>query len=256
MNTLERAGYLAHARTIGYHTHLRRARETIRETLALCARPFVAFSAGKDSSVLLWLVAEAQPTITARILTGGETRILYPNLDACLAWWRKHWPRLDLCEICIDHVFAPAWETVGFWEQYESFTDEWERYLRPTDADGIFLGLRAAESPTRRRSLRQRCLGTSYALYRYQTGTRVGVLRAAPLDAWTDQDVAAFITQYNLPLLDVYTAHGLQQRSHNRLGRTSMRCGQLHELRLRDPAGYARLIARFPELLDMERHVT
>ncbi len=156
MRPVERAAYLAHARTAGYLARLERARATIRYALGLCQRPFVGFSAGKDSSAMLWLVAEAWPSATALILTGGETRILYPSLDAILLWWRQQWPALDLREIHVDHVFGGGWEQASWQEQYDSFIGEWDRYLHASgDYDGAFIGLREEESNKRRIALRR-----------------------------------------------------------------------------------------------------
>lgn len=251
MRALERAGYLAHLTTAAYGRRLERAKETIREGLARCQAPYVAFSGGKDSCALLLLVLEQWPDAWARILTGGETRLLLGNLDDVLDWFRARYPRLRLEEIHVDHVFADGWREVGFWEQYETFRGEWRRYLLPGGADGVFTGLRAEESNARRIALGKREPGTRLALWRYRadsTNNVAGLLRICPLDRWTVEDVGALLAAHDAPLLAPYTGGGLEARTHGRLGRTSMRMGQLEELRSRDPAAYNRIVARFPEL--------
>lgn len=251
MRAIERAGYLAHGATPGYAMRLARARETIREGLARCQAPYVAFSAGKDSCAMLLLVLEQWPDAWARILTGGETRLLACNLDEVLDWYRASYPRLRLEEVCVDHVFADGWREVGFWEQYETFRGEWRRYLLPEGADGVFIGLRAEESNARRIALSKREPDTRLALWRYRAdglNQVAGVLRICPLDRWTVADVGALLAEHGAPLLAPYQHEGLEARTHGRLGRTSMRMGQLEELRRRDPAAYNRIVQRFPEL--------
>lgn len=251
MRAVERAGYLAHSQTPAYQRRVDRARETIAEGLRVCRRPFVGFSAGKDSGVLLDLVLEQWSDAEAQTLTGGETRILYRNLDEVLDWWRARHPRLRLAEVHIDRVFTEAWKDATWQEQYDTFVDEWERMLWTTAAwDGVFLGLRADESNKRRLSLRHRD-ARGLAIHRYaanRQGVAANGYRICPLDHWSTADVAAYTVLHGLPLLEPYQVGGFEERTHLRTGRTSLRMGQLVELRQRDPAGYNRLIARFPEL--------
>lgn len=247
---LERAGHLAHLRGRAYQAHYARAVATVERALELCQRPYVGFSGGKDSEALLWVVAEVWPDAQVRILTGGETRILHPELDDVLAWWQTRFPAMTITEVHIDHVFAEGWQEAGFWEQYATFKGEWHRYLMPAGTDGVVLGLRSDESPTRARALRLRADGESLAIYRYLAGPMENVYRICPLDRWTTADVGALLVAENIPLLGSYVAGGMDARTHTRLGKHSLQCGQLLELRQRDPAGFNRLLARFPELAE------
>jgi 3'-phosphoadenosine 5'-phosphosulfate sulfotransferase (PAPS reductase)/FAD synthetase len=249
VKAIERAGYLAHARRSSYRAHLHRAQETIREALALCQRPYVAFSGGKDSSVLLSLVLEQWPAAQVLMLTRGETRIIQPGVDDILTWWRERWPAMDLREILVDHVFADGWQDATFLEQRATFANGWHDYLHSTgDWDGMFLGLRAQESPTRARSLRLRMPGCKYAIYEYREPASSVRYRICPLDAWTVDDIAAYHIVHELPLLDTYTLEGMDARTHYCLGKSAIRCGQLLELRRNNPAAYNRVLQRFPEL--------
>lgn len=252
MRALVRAGYLAHAQTAVYHRHLERARETIQRALALTGNPYVGFSGGKDSQALLGLVLEQWPDARAQILTGGETRVLHRNLDQILAWWRDCYPGLRLYEVHIDRVWSDGWQDATWYEQYITFIGEWERYLWTTDRwDGVFLGLREQESGTRRLALRSRRDAEGYAIYRYgdARGTAAaGCYRICPLDQWSVDDVGAYVAEHDMPVLEAYEADGMDARTHTRLGRSSMRMGQLEALRRRDPEAYRRIVRRFPEL--------
>ena len=254
MRPVERAGYLAHARTTGFLAHVERARQTIRCALGISRALYVAWSAGKDSSAMLWLAAEECPTISARILTGGETRLLYPSLDSIIAWWRERWPQMDLQEVLVDHVFAPGWEHATWEEQWRTFFNEWDRYLNRScgDWDGFLVGLRAEESRMRRAWLRRRIPDCEYAIYRYspnRSRASRNLYRICPLDRWTVADVATLHVLHDIPLLETYHAEGIDARTHLRTGRRSVQeFGQIAELRRRDPESYNRLIQRFPEL--------
>ena len=248
MRAIERAGYLAHARTAGFARRLAEARESIREMLSRCRRPFVGFSAGKDSACVLWLVWEQAPAVPGWCLTGGETRLLYGDFDQVWTWWQGHGP---VEEVLIDRVFSPGWEEADWWTQYQAVegpAGQWSTHLHTREIDGVFLGLRMGES-TRRGIALARFRDGRWPIYRYGDGdaARAGHLRCCPIEHWTEDDVGALHALRGIPLLAAY-AEGMEARTHLRIGRTSLRMGQLGELRRRDPEGYRRVIARFPEL--------
>jgi predicted phosphoadenosine phosphosulfate sulfurtransferase len=51
----ERETFLLHAETDEYRTRIALARDNIRETFARYLRPYIAFSGGKDSLIMLHL---------------------------------------------------------------------------------------------------------------------------------------------------------------------------------------------------------
>ena len=115
--------------------------------------------------------------------------------------------------------------------------------------DGVYLGLQA-ESATRRWP----CALARYGWLRHLSlgdarGTAAaGCYRICPLDQWSVDDVGAYIAEHDMPVLEAYEADGMDARTHTRLGRSSMRMGQLEALRRRDPEAYRRIVRRFPEL--------
>lgn len=255
MRALERAGYLAHAQSAAFQRRLERARATIAWAMEHCGTGYVAWSAGKDSSAMLWLVAEADPRAHVRILCGGETRLLYASLDSIIAWWQERWPELDLQEIFVDRVFAEGWQDAGWLEQHLTMLGEWDKFMgRRTGIEGLrtlYLGLRAEESPQRRLALKLRVDGCPYAIHQYSQSRHSssrGLYRVAPLDAWRTADVAALHVLHDIPLLETYHTEGMEARTHLRAGRRSVIFGQIAELKRRDPQNYNRLTQRFPEL--------
>ena len=62
---IETIGYTLHASS-GSHLHgIEQAKRVITEWLSHCDKPYVAFSGGKDSSVMLHLVRQIAPEIEA-----------------------------------------------------------------------------------------------------------------------------------------------------------------------------------------------
>lgn len=246
MRAIERVGYLSHARSAVFGRRLERARTTIREMLARCHCPYVAFSAGKDSSVLLWLVLEQRPDAAGRILTSGETRLLHANLDDVLGWWRLRFPALDLMEINVDRVFAEGWEEATWHAQRKAGRGDIVRLL-PTSGlfDGVFMGLRDEESNARR-------IANKRGRIRRYANTRrdntAALWACCPLSDWTTDDVGALICLHDVPLLSAYQAEGLEARTTMRLTGDAVRQNALVALRQRDPGRYNQLIARFPEI--------
>lgn len=240
------AGYRAHSRTPAFARHDAAARTFVRQHWPDCARPYVAFSAGKDSSVLLDLVvSEVAGPVTARILTSGESRLMHASLDQILDWWRQRHPRLDLQEINVDRVFADGWQDADWHTQRKRGKSD-IRELLPQGRDGVWLGLRADESGGRRMSLRSQGLVYQYAGTR--TDPLAGTWRFCPLAWWSDRDVASYCVTHGLPLPQAYAWTGIEAtRTTMRLTGDAMRGNALQQLRVRDPERFRALLARFPE---------
>lgn len=249
MNALQRAALQIYARSRGFLAHYDRALATVERAIKICQRPYVAFSAGKDSEAMLWTVWQIAPQVPARILTGWETRLLYPDLDDVLAWWRKTFPASTLEEVYVDRVTGD-WAQATFYEQWVTFKGAWITDLMLPGADGIFIGLRAQESRMRALALRLRNEGETVSIYHYKTESldhMAGMCRICPLDKWTTDDVGALLVHHEIPMLSIY-AEDMEARSHYRLGWRAMRLGQLMALRGRNLSAYNTIIARFPEL--------
>lgn len=234
MTPLERAGHLVHARSRGFLRRLDAARTAIAETLRRAERPYVAYSAGKDSTVLLWLVREQAPAVPAWLLTREESRTLHGDLDAMLRWWRHRGASIH------ETACAAVGRGGEDWAAHERNAVP-IRALAPAGHDAVLLGLRAAESRGRRIALANGPLRT----IRHQGGT---ILRSAPLARWSTADVAALLVAHDLPYLAAYAVDGFATRTAMRLNATGLCAGAVGALKRRDPGGCNRLLRRFPEL--------
>lgn len=246
MKSVTRSGYLAYARLPVFQCRLEEARSVIRSALLRMQNPYVAYSAGKDSGCLLYLVLEQSPTVSARILTSGESRLLHGNLDQVLAWWRERFPSLDLQEINIDRIFSEEWKDADWTTQRKAGRGDIVKFLPATGQfDGVFLGLRDEES-NKRRIANKKGLIRQYSVQR-KDGI-AGMWCCCPLAQWTVQDVGAFVCLHDLPLLAAYEAEGLDARTTMRLTGDAARQNAVVMLRQRDPGRFNALLQRFPEL--------
>jgi sulfate adenylyltransferase subunit 2 len=226
---IELVGLLAHARSAAYARRVEEALRVIVDGLAMCSRPYLACSFGKDSAVLLHLAITGGVCPPVRWVTFEETRLL-GNYDEVVQAWRDRFV-FDLVETRVDTEIL---------QEYD------DRRAIPREYDGYLIGLRAEESAWRRRTLRR-----DGVLYRIQSGYTAGMLRIAPLAWWRDRDIAAYITANDLPQLDTYRL-GLTRdvRTATAIGedRDGIRARQLRQLRQVSPERYGRMIAAYPEL--------
>jgi sulfate adenylyltransferase subunit 2 len=227
-------------------THKRRLEKAImiiRESLELCEKPYVAFSCGKDSSVLADLVFDIDPTVPLRFLSSGETRLLH-DVDKVIDYFRVR--GADVQEINIDRVFSEGWSDSSWEAQRKAGNRDME--LLNIGYDAVFMGLRAQESRRRQISLMaQRTEGLPPYCYRYKH-IRNGMLRICPLAEWKTEDVAAYLHQKQIPVLDWYEEHGLAARTTARLTGDAVRQNVMVWIKRNNPDGYHRLVERFPEL--------
>jgi len=242
MDDFTRAGFLAHSLLPVYKRHIEQARGYITEALSQCDNPYIAFSGGKDSAAMLHLIAEQIPTVDAQILTGGESRLLHSDLDEILQWWRRE-TSINLIEVFVDRVFSTEWSSATFEEMYLQFQDEWNKYLHDKGHDAVFIGLRRKEAS--HRDLVFRRFGAIHRYSEKRKDSRAGTLLVLPVSNLTAVDVWAYLVSNEIPTFDAYES---SNRTKTRLGKTAMGYGQLAELRMRDPAAFNAIVARFPEL--------
>jgi predicted phosphoadenosine phosphosulfate sulfurtransferase len=207
-------------------THRRRVAEAeavVAAALARCARPYVAFSGGKDSAALLWLARRAAPAIPARILLWPESHLL-GDYDAVLAAWAARGPAVEPLRLTRASLAERA-------------PERWGRLHAAGGHDAVLVGLRMDESRVRRISL---------ARWGAIHQPAAGPLRVAPLMRWTTLDVAAAIEAHDLPCLSVYREEGYASRTSTRIPREAVRDRALADLRARDPAAWAALRQVYP----------
>ncbi|GIW06331.1 MAG: hypothetical protein KatS3mg060_1136 [Dehalococcoidia bacterium] len=246
MTPAERAGYLAHSRTLAFQRRLDEARRAIEAWRRVTTRRFVSYSAGKDSEVVLHLARQDEPQLLA-VWSDDEF-----NLPETLAQLERT-PNLH-------RIAARVWHAEWFtaWADGPARVPPGTEWVEPIAGqfglaawairhgyDGVAIGLRAQESADRRRNARRR--GTLHQL------RETGVWHAYPLAWWRTEDVWAYLVSREVPYNAAYdrlSAIGVPA-ARQRIGPFAvervLQFGALSDLRRGWPEEFARFAARFPD---------
>jgi len=206
MTPIERAGYLAHARTPAY---LRRLEKT-RAFIADHADYAVSVSWGKDSAVMLHIAAQIRQDIVALNARYPNPAERFADLDRVRD---EMLARTDMQSVRYAEVDTP-----GEWEMYERvgygfasfetpeekaaarwWKQEFERNMNTAmnraGCIGHMIGLCAEESRARRMNVKTH--GDSYT-------KKNGQAIALPMAWWTAKDIWSYIVTHSLPWLRIY----------------------------------------------------
>lgn len=194
MRPIERAGYLAHAKSNTF----RRRIEEARGLIGAHPEHAVCVSWGKDSLVLYDLCRE-RPAVHGRY--HDEER--FPDLDAVRDAFS---PGAGYSEVGVPGAWDMFERAGGFFlepstaKQREAsrwYHREWAARMLEATGGKVLLGIRREESSNRFRLVAMR--GRAY-----ETKTHESVV--LPLASWTGSDVWAYIASHNLPYPRIYDA--------------------------------------------------
>jgi len=177
---------------------------------------------------MLHLVYNRMPTIPVRFVRWkGETEHIN-NFNAVIEQTIDRYPALSLTQIELNRI---------------SLNDKVEerKHLGTEDYDSYFIGLRAEESTVRRITLK-----THGKFYKNKSG----LTRISPLADWKTKNIAAYISEYQLPTLLSYSRDGIASRTASRVPRADhgIRAAFLQNLRQNNPQAYNNIVAKFPEI--------
>ncbi len=207
-----------------YKALVSKTRAFIRRALDSVERPYVACSFGKDSSVMLHLVAMESEFVHVKFLTKTETNLI-DNYDDVVAWWRS------LYNVEIEVMNYRGWleggTSLGI-----------AKNMQAEEFDSFFVGIRKDESVARRISLLKD--GMFYKM-------ADGKTRIAPLAGWHTRDIATYMYEHNLPILSAYLREGFDARTTASIS-SKYPHESLARLKDRDIDAYNKLIQLFPDL--------
>lgn len=233
-----------HAETLSFRRAVSGAERCVAEWLSRCTHPYVAFSAGKDSTCVLALVRAAAPNAPAvyldaecafpeveTMLAATPNVIREPSDEPFLVTLQRHGLKNDRAERAT--MQSTVWGPV-------------KRLVAKHGFDGCAYGLRAEESAGRRRLRRIR--GTCFWSATY------GVWQAQPIADWTYDDVWAFIVSRGLAYCHTYDRMwdmpAREQRISYWAGESNRTNGRYVWLRRNYPQLFSRLALSLPEVRD------
>lgn len=245
MNEQQRAMYRLHSRLPRMRLRIDEARANIAEWLSRCSRPYVAWSTGKDSTVMLWLILEQKPDVEV-IYFDADSAL--PDSVELMERLKREWnlnlrvlktrPILDtFAEYGLDHPRI---------DYYTMRDTVWKpvRQLVREGYDGVAVGVRADEA-------RERAIASAkYAPLWKAKGT--GIWTCWPLHNWSSRDVWGFIVSRDLPYNTAYNKTMFTDFEKMRVsywaGETGRTYGRYAWLRYYYPDLYRLLKDRFPDV--------
>lgn len=254
-----------YGQTQGYRRKLEFALGGIEAMHDLAPNSYMALSFGKQSICLAHMLYEFDSHTPMFFLASSESWLMYDFervIDAFLSRWpvrltivqTNRWG-LDL-EPVIERLAAKQpgirWVRRGWLEtspvSWKAARDAGDQDLQEmcdrNQWDGWYWGLAKDESYGRWRTLSVRWPGQPHpTIFRYTDGK----YRCCPLMNWTTKEIAAYVAEYDLPLLSAYGA-GLEARTSARLTKRMANFSGLARLRRDFPQVYLALTRQFPEL--------
>lgn len=243
MNLFERqmaeGALYAQIRERAYKLHF--ALEGIRAMRALAPKSYASISFGKQSICLAHMLYQVEPDLPMFFLASWESWIIHNFADVIESFVTR-WP-INLTIVQSDNVSDNPSRT---WKESRDLGQrDLQNMCNRAEWAGWYWGLVKEESVGRRATLSNRWESQPHpTIFRYVDDK----YRCCPLMEWNQLDVAAYINEYDLPLLDLYKEHGLQMRTTARVTRDMAEFGGLVYLKRLAIDKLNELSTRFPEL--------
>ena len=181
-----------YARLPQYIRKENKAKSDIAAMLRKCEKTYVALSWGKQSIICAHMAYNVSKDILCVHWTGPDAQLI-ADFDNTRDLFLNRWPvkYIELSEGHEGKLMAAIKEFVSNHKM-----------------EGVILGLAKCESKGRRHTLRK---NDKQNIYTYASG--VCQYRCCPLADWTNEDLAAYISKHNIPLLSTYRRYGLDVRT-------------------------------------------
>lgn len=206
----------------------------------LAPSAYASVSFGKQSVCLAHMLYQIEPEIPMFFLASWESFIIH-NFDEVIKSFRERWP-INLTIVKADNVSD---NELSWKETRDLGRGDLQKMCARADWDGWYWGLVKEESFGRRVTLSYRWEGQPHpTIFKYTDGK----YRCCPLRNWDNRDVAAYLHEHDLPVLDLYKRVGLQARTTARVTHDMAEMGGVAFLKNMDIERLNELTARFPEL--------
>lgn len=236
--------YRLRAKLKTYQYKVNKAIGIIQRAIATTDKWYVSSSWGKDSICVVDMVRRIQPDIEVVFIDSG-CQISLLDCDKVIVDEYVQREQINLVHLEWDKMayYLSQVETSDHKSiLYQTMFAPLNDWLADNPHDGVFLGLRKDESAVRYRSI------SKYgALHQYKTGSQKDTWRCLPIYDWSIYDVATYVIDNNLPILDIYKKLGFSARS-GMFGYGSAQYGRFVYLKRYYPDIFNRYAAMFPDI--------
>jgi len=237
---------LLHAKTLDFIQKVDDAHKIIQKALMIMEKPYLSFSGGKDSTVMLHLVLKHIPDITVVYWDAGAS---FPDTEQLIKRVQKEWninfiryktePIMNVFRTYgIDHPDIEHKTMIA------TVYNPIHGLLKKHRFDGVFVGLRKEESFGRRQLIKHK--GRVFWNNTYK------LIECLPVANFTVKDIWAYITFFNLPYNTVYDKTTMQHRNEIRTsywcGESAREFGRWMWLKKNYPELYNKFASEFPEV--------
>ena len=220
------------------------SRRVIREFLSKCRKPYLAWSGGKDSTLMLWLTLQIKPDI----------EVIYFDADSCFPDGWEYMERLikewnlnfrilktrPLIDVLTEHGLSPGIE----YQTMKATVYEPIKSLVAEGYDGALIGIRADENRNRARAV------SRYGNLFWAKGR--GFWECWPLARWKTNELWWYIDHHQIPYHPAYDKTIFSPREEIRVsywaGETYRTCGRFVWLKKYYPELFNQLAERVPEV--------
>lgn len=157
----------------------------------LCHNPYLAYSSGKDSTLMLWLVRKVYPGISCIWIDEWDTQDTHDQLDLIEQSWGHTIYRARYRFHPEFFAYFGVQPVLAQNIRIDIVGDTLKDIPPSLGFDGVFVGMRRDESVNRDRVLRHRQT-------QYLKGKEI--VRCSPLGEWRLEDVWAYSVHHDLPL--------------------------------------------------------
>lgn len=230
-----------YAQTRSYKHKLQFALSGIDAMQEIAPTSYASISFGKQSICLAHMLHVKKVRAPMFFLASWETYLI-GNYEEVISEFCARFP-VDLTIVTADNVSGNAELD---WKQTRDVGEmDLQNMCNRDDWDGWYWGLVEEESKGRYMTLNKKWQGQPHpTIFRYTDGK----YRCCPLKNWGLLEVAAYISQHDLPVLDLYKKNGLEMRTTARVTRNMAELGGMAWLKTLPAERRNKVLARFPDL--------
>ncbi len=246
MQSIDKKTDLLYAKTFEYITKVSEAHDIIKQALLNMKSPYVSFSGGKDSTVMLHMILKRDPNIPVIYWDADAS---YPDTENFINKLVKEW-NLNFIRVKTEPMLSVFRKYGVNHPQIENKTmiatvyNPIKKLMKEHDFDGVFVGLRAEESFGRRKLIKNR----GVIFYNKMQE----VTECLPVANFTVQDIWSYITSNNLPYNSIYDKTAMRPRNDIRVsywcGESCREMGRWVWLKKEYPELYNKFASEFPEV--------